>query len=230
MSPKDYELEDAYLRIRSTIKRAARSVAYQWPGVIDAEDVVQEIATRLWEHPESLLKIADMEPKAQYRAIVGMGHQIAKIERDRYDHFKCSYRYSVDEVKRVLNKGVLVKDVKGFDEAVFDLMEALEFLVVKTPQYADAILARYADGEDPTSSAEKKMLSRALTSLANAMNASNRRRKAQRDDGPGSRKAITNAQAHTISSSQYDGEDADWSEANRVERSMGIGFGAGGWK
>ncbi|QBP30534.1 RNA polymerase sigma factor [Mycobacterium phage Charm] len=220
----------ALMALYPVIERAAKSVAFQWPGVVDKDDIEQMIALQLWERPTSLLKVAAMEDKAQYRAVVGIGHQLASQERTDYDHYKGSYKYSVGEVKSLLTRNVLTEDVEGFTDAVIDLMDALEALVVKTPQYVESITSRYADGVVPKQGAAHKRLSDALTSLTNGMNTNARRRFMERDDGPGSRTVITNARAQTISQHQYDGEDNDYDEANRVESAMGIGFGAGGWK
>ncbi|QFG04631.1 RNA polymerase sigma factor [Mycobacterium phage Keziacharles14] len=223
------EHHDALMALYPVIRRAAKSVAYQWPGVVDADDAEQMIAMQLWERPNSLLKVHAMESKAQYRAIVGIGHQIASQERTDYDHYKGAFKYSVGDVKSLLSRGVLTSEVEGFTDAVIDLMEGLEAMVTKTPQYVDAITLRYADGDVPKAKTLQNALSRGLESLANAMNTSSRRRFAERDDGPGSRPVITNARAQIISQHQYDGDD-DYSEERRVEDAMGIGFGAGGWK
>ncbi|QGH78057.1 RNA polymerase sigma factor [Mycobacterium phage LoneWolf] len=200
------EVTAALMGLYPVIEKAARSVAHQWPGVVEEDDVVQMIAERLWEHQGSLLKVAAMEDRAQYRAVVGMGHQLASIERTDYDHYKGSYKYSVGDVKDLLNRNVLTQDVEGFTDAVIDLMEGLGAMIAKTPQYVDSITARYADGQVPPRGAAQKRLVDALTALTNSMNASGRRRHNERDDGPGTRTVLTNAQAQAISSHQYDGD------------------------
>jgi hypothetical protein len=192
--------------LRPLVRRAARSVAFQWPGVVDVDDVEQEIMLRLWESPGSVEKIREMEDRAKYRAVVGIGHQLASAERASYDYYKGSYRYSVAEIKDVLKRGVLVCPLGGFDEATHDLIEALMALAVKTPQYFDAITKRYADHLFPANTREKDALKNGLTSLADGMNKANKRRFSERDDGPGTRKAISNAKAQYIATSQYSGD------------------------
>ncbi|WRQ08644.1 DNA binding protein [Mycobacterium phage miche] len=210
-----------------TIKRAAKSVAFQWPGVIDVDDAEQTISLHLWERPTSLLKVRDMESKAQYRALVGMGHQLASQERDNYDYYKGSYYYSAKEVKDFLAKGILDPDQKSFKSQKIDIEEAIWEIA---PQYHAAILHRFVDGEIPENQQEKDALKNAIPALVTAMNRVHNRMAMERDDGPGSRKAITTATAQRVSGAQYDGEDSDWDETKRVEGAMGIGFGAGGWK
>ncbi|ERB55316.1 hypothetical protein N806_29755 [Rhodococcus sp. P27] len=193
--------------LMSDIRKAAKFIEYQWPGVMDAEDAEQSIILRLLETPGSIRKITRMDSKPKYRAIVGIGNQLASAERADFDYFKGSYRYNVDEVKRVLKLGVLTDDIEGWDEAVHDLIEALVVLVDKTPQYADAILSRYADDVIPTINAEKMLLKHGLTVLTTLMNKSHKRRFSERDEGPGSRPVITNESARKQSGNDWDGED-----------------------
>ncbi|AEK07327.1 DNA binding protein [Mycobacterium phage Fayely] len=200
------EHHDALQALYPVITKASRSVAFQWPGVVEQDDVLQMIAERLWENPTSLMKVAAMEDKAQYRAVVGIGHQLASQERTDYDHYKGSYKYSVNEVKDLLGRNVLTEDLTGFIDATVDLMDGLTAMVAKTPQYVDSITSRYADGVIPKQGAAHKRLVDALTALTNAMNANNKRRHNERDDGPGTRTVLTNAQAQAVSSHQYDGD------------------------
>ncbi|AEJ93466.1 sigma-K factor [Mycobacterium phage Benedict] len=201
--------------LEPVIRRAAKSVAFQWPGIVEQEDVEQEIWAHLLARESTLEKVKAMEKRAQYRAIVGIGHQIASQERTDYDHYKGSYTYAVEDVKNLLKRGVLTTKVDGFDAAVVDLMEGLEKLVVKTPQYVEAIISRYADGEVPSTKSAKHQLSRGLEALTKAMNQSARVQFATHDDGPGTRGQVS-------TEDHYEGNDFDFdSFANH----QGIGWG-----
>lgn len=189
------------------IKRAAKSVAFQWPGVIVAEDVEQSIFVHLLERPNSISKIEEMDERSRYRAIVGVGHQIASQERTDYDHFKGSYRYSVSEVKDLLKQGVLTDPPEHFKAEVIDLLDALDELVNRSPRYAEAINSRYADDAFPTSTSEKDALKNGLTALAGQMNKQHRTRYSERDDGLGTREVINTARALDVSGSEWDGDD-----------------------
>lgn len=188
------------------IKKAAQSVAWNWPGVIDADDAHQMIALRFLERPGSAAKVRAMPRDAQYRAVVGIGHQIASQEREDYNRFKGSYKWSVKEVKERLEDGVLVKPGKKETVFVTDLIDAMVALNKRSPQYVDSILSRYADFEIPPRGSEQVKLSRALTGLTLEMNRASRRNFAQRDAGPGTRAAISNAAARRISSQDYNGD------------------------
>lgn len=197
------------LKLQPTIKKAAKSVAYIWNNILDAEDAEQLINIRLLESPGTIKKIAAMERDAQYRAIVGMGHQLASIERADYDEFRGAYRYSLQEVKNALNSGILVEEFDHFHEVVFDLTESLKILKQKSPQYAEAIADRYVEFNQPLDPAGKMRLSRSLSALTDEMNKANKRRFANRIDGPGTRKPVRAEAAHYQSKRQWDDESAE---------------------
>ncbi|RYH63733.1 MAG: hypothetical protein EON54_07515 [Alcaligenaceae bacterium] len=204
MTTREEKLEE----LVPVILSAARTVENQWPGVADADDLQQEITIKLLESPSSLDKVFESERRLRFRILIRIGHQIASQERADYDYYKGSYRYSVEEAKSVLSKGILIEPLDGgFDEVVFDLMEALEVLATKNPGHSDAITKRYADEVIPTESAEKMVLSRALTSLVGEMNKSHSRRFSERDSGPGSRSVVSSEFAQEQLGKDWDGED-----------------------
>jgi hypothetical protein len=116
-----------------------------------------------------------------------------------------SYRYSVKEVKDALQAGVLIEEFDHFHEVVYDLIEGLQVLVKRTPQYVDSILERYVSFNVPERGASQVRLSNALEVLTNEMNKSHRRRFAMRDDGPGTRNVLSNRAAQVGTIVDYQG-------------------------
>jgi hypothetical protein len=199
-----------------TVKKAAKSVAFQWPGVIEADDVEQEIWVHLLERPGTVTKILDkMDDSAKYRAIVGIGHQIASKERNDYSYYSGNYKYSLADVKKILVEKILTSDEFHWNEAVSDIRESI--VTLKT-EYREAIAKRYVDGEVPAQGAPAMELTRAIESLTDAMNSNARRKYAERDEGLGTRKVISNAQARAITDNDYEGWEG--SEYNHL----------GGWR
>ena len=220
------------------IRRAAKSVAFQWPGIVDQEDVEQSLWLHLLERPGSVEKILGMEDDARYRAIIGIGHQLASKERTDYEHFSGNFRYSVKEVKALLSSGVL-KDLgpglasswsgeefytKGgeFEDAVLtknsmetDLLRGMAGLLKANASYYDAIRRTHLEDETSLEAVDRKRLERAQVALTTQMNRSFKRQHADRPDGPGTRRAISNSRAQRISMQQYsgayDGTGAGWS-------------------
>lgn len=206
----------SYEDLEQVVHRAAKSVAGQWPGIVDAEDVEQGLWEHLISRPNSIEKIRGMEDRAQYRAVVGIGHQIASQERTDLDYYRGSYTYSVKDAKDLLTRGVLTVAVDGFDAGILDLVEGLEQLVRRDiervakdqqpTRYAEAIVSRYADHTVPALKADQRRLENGMEALVRAMNQSARVNHAQRDDGVGTRAPVPAGVAQQASGSQYDGE------------------------
>lgn len=192
-----------YEDLEPVVTRASKSVAHQWPGVIEQEDLEQELWGYLLARPNTISKVRGLERKARDRFITRLGHQIASQERTDYDHYKGSYTYAVKDVKDLLSRGVLTVGVDGFDAAVVDLLEGLEKLVVKTPQYVEAVVGRYADNEVPGTQRGKDALRNGLEALTKEMNRSARVHFSERTDGIGTRN-----QAST--EDHYDGGEFDF--------------------
>lgn len=202
--------------IADEITRAARTVAAKWPGVLDEDDLVQDIWLRLLETPGYQDTLERMEPSDQRRAIQGLGHQIASRERSDYFHFTGNIRYGSDEVKRLLaNDGLQVVDsiaalgsvwdskedqVSGSREPTHlvetrvDLHEGMKALQASHLRYALAITDRYFFGIEPTSGAEWSRLSRAIKTLTEHMNSARSARQVSHD-GPGCRRVMSNQQS-----------------------------------
>ncbi|AXQ63558.1 hypothetical protein SEA_DIXON_52 [Mycobacterium phage Dixon] len=214
-----------YDELEPVIRRASKSVADQWPGVIEQEDAEQEIWAHLMAREGTVKKVLQMEGKARYRAVVGIGHQIASRERTDYDHYKGSYTYSVKDVKDLLNRGVLTVRVDGFDAATVDLMEGLEKLIRRDlereekgkprTRYAEVVVSRYADNEVPKQGAPAQKLTDALEALAREMNRSARVQFATRDDGPGTRSNVS-------TEDHYEANDFDFES---FASNQGFGWG-----
>lgn len=195
---------DSVEKLMPVIAKAARSVAYQWPGVVEADDVEQAIYLKLLESPGTVAKVEEYEERAKYRFLTRMGHQIASQERTDYDYYKGAFNYSVDDVKSALKERILTTSVfeKGQVEIGCDLFDALGALKV---EYVESIYCRYAEGQVPSKSAEKNRLSDALACLADEMNKVAKRKFSERHDGPGTRRTITSSRAQYESDEDYGG-------------------------
>jgi hypothetical protein len=158
------------------IKKAAKIVASQWPGVIDADDVEQEIWLYLVESPKSAQKALDAtEPKAQARFLTRIGHQRASKARAAFDYFRGAYKYSVKDTKSLLTSGGLSSDNQdGVKVEYTDLHEAFKALKERNGSYANAVAKRYLLCESMESTSDRHALERGITALTDEMNRSNR--------------------------------------------------------
>ncbi|AGK87254.1 helix-turn-helix DNA-binding domain protein [Mycobacterium phage BuzzBuzz] len=219
--------ENKIERLSKPIRRAAKIVASQWPGVIEADDLEQTLYLKLLESPGTVDKALALEPKAKDRFLVRMGHQIASQERTDYAYYKGSYRYSLAEVKKLLKSGALKgleldPEVQTYDSdggkpqggeskppinaAVLDLRAALEALRGRNEAYADALVKRYLFDEFAETKSEEDALRRGTEALTDEMNRVRRVEHVTRDDGPGTRQSVRRESARYVSKSQWDND------------------------
>ena len=208
------------MRLKVEVEKAAKTVAFKWPNVVSADDMEQELYLFLLERPNVIEKLlTEFDDKNRLNAIVQIGHQIASKEREDYEVFSGNFRYSVDEVRGILEDRALHDEdpslgsnwsiaedfiSKGgeFEDAVLnksssemDLRRGFGRLLKQNPKYADIIRRRYLDSESFEEAVDRMRLMRALTALTTEMNRSFKQQ--QKDhDGPGSRKPVTATAAH----------------------------------
>ena len=183
--------------IKEDIDKASRSVEYQWPGIIDADDAAQAIWEHILEAPGTQRDLMQMTPTARYRTISKIGHRIASQERTDYDHFTGNYKYSVDEVRKLLEEFMPDgPEVPATSVAQSASKLDLERSLFRLPErYFDLIVRRYGEGETSLGGADREALSQAVANLTSLMNSSNKQQYAERLDGPGTRPKATNAQS-----------------------------------
>lgn len=202
---------DALVEVLPDITRAARHVSLEWADVLDAEDIRQEIVVRLLEdnYAETL---RDMEDRPRRKTLFKIGVQIAAGERVDYEHFSGQYRYSTDEVRERLERGALdsvgedrLGTIAGDPAVAFsvedvDVRHAFPSL---TENHQDAIRYWLSKDRGPLTAAERMTVTRAVDALTHELNRAFRRR-AEAHDGPGSRKAMSNARARVANKAQED--------------------------
>lgn len=199
-------------KIEDAVRRAAKSVAHQWPGVVENDDIEQMIWLKLLEEPNTVKTAVELDKKAMDRFVTRIGHQLASQERTDYDYYKGSYRYSLKEVKDLLDQGILTEPLKAFKAELLDINDALDEV---SDSHANAIWRRYAEHESTKDDKQfENALMNGLESLVSKMNQVQKRRYAERTDGPGTR-----GQAST--ENHYDGGSFDFEQ---FAQAQGIGW------
>lgn len=187
------------------IRKAANTVAFKWPNVVESEDVAQDIFLLFMTRPNSVDKLEAMEPPKRYASLVRIGHQIAAGERNDNDVFSGNFSYSVEEVKSALNKGALSPQTGKFDPVAFDIRESLEALKVRNENYSNAIYQRYVL-EVP---AERNALNRGLEKLTSLMNRTRMDKDSDFANGGRYRTSVSNRSAVLDTQDGYEGVDTD---------------------
>lgn len=197
------------------ISRAAHIVARKWPGVIDADDVNQEIWVRLLSQKTSALDALD--PDARLRTLVRIGDQVAADYRNDHEVFSGNVYYGTDDVRALLKKGLLAKRREDLDAAsetlteFIDLHEGAVMLRNTQPQHAAVVSDVFLFGNEDD---DRKRATRAVDALTRCMNRVHTTRYAH--EGPGSRRAISNSAGRTAVSKDYNGESPDYQRSTRV--------------
>jgi hypothetical protein len=195
------------------VRKAAQTVAWQWPGVLDVEDAEQELWLELMD-PGTMTSLRDsFDDKNRQSALINMGHRIGNKALNEYQIATGNFKYSVNRVKEILQDAANQEqhpEVKLLTRSdLFSLTRGMEILRQKNAGHADAISSRYREGKIPKGKSAINKLWRALTSLTTHMNRSYKQQYAERSDGPGTRKAISNVAAQVISAKQYAGDYSD---------------------
>jgi hypothetical protein len=181
------------------IATAAKRAADGWPHMVDADDVNQEIWTRLLESPGTVETVMGLTGHERVALLTRIGHQAASVIRTDYDHFNGNFYYSVNEVRELLKSGALSAGCENTQTERLDIDEGLDGL---NNRYARLLFKRYGLVEPMESGADQDALERAVTALARAMNRMHRTRAAEYQDGPGSRRSVSNAHASVITRRQ----------------------------
>ena len=201
------------IELNKDIAKAAKAVSLDWPGVIEADDIQQELWVRVLESEKTLNAITNSEPALRMDLLKRMGVQVASKYANDYEVFTGNIFYSSAHVRRVLESGLLTatrRDLAEMDETLtefLDLHESFDVLKRINQEQAQAIWSDFVEANfDKTSPAARKKLSRAVNHLTDLMNQAYKRRMASYEDGPGSREVMSNARARAISSTQWEGK------------------------
>lgn len=180
-------MKELYTLLNDSVQRAATSAAYKWHGLLEAEDIEQELWVEILDSPATAGKLEGSDADLVTDLLARMADRICIKERDSYEHFSGQYRYSVNEAKTVVEAFFL----RSGEELLIDLVDvevAFDRLGETNPAQADAIFRRYALGETTTgNSAFNNSLTRGLTKLTDYMNRNFKDRGREHRDGPGTR-------------------------------------------
>lgn len=219
--------DDEYKLLEPDVKTAAKTTAREWDGIIETDDAEQEIWVRLLESPSSLAEISGMDQAARVSALTRIGRQIGSGYRDDYGYFSGNYQYSANEVREMLDRGALeanptdgdfgsdMPPIWEYEASIIqqfertdtetatqriDLALGMRGLRDAASPYFAIIVNKFRNGIGPD---HWKTTTRAVDALTHEMNRVNTRRKANYEQGPGTRKAMSNDQAQKLTRNEY---------------------------
>lgn len=200
--------DETYNQLAKAVHYAARATQDEWPGIVEADDVEQDIWVRLLESPGSAERLADMNDRDRKVSLNKIGRQLAIEERSSHEWFSGQVHYSTDDVREMLEAGALVNEGFMGDDDRLDFGEGVISLREANPNFVSALWDRYEETEetrifDLDSSTNRDRIARAVRKLTNFMNGSQKARN-ENHTGPGSRKAISNADARHITDNVWE--------------------------
>lgn len=221
MSDKNEAVTELY----PEIQRAAKKIANEWSDVVEADDLTNDIVIRLLEGNKGYaVTLREMEIPQRTKTLNMIASQLASEARDTYEYFHGNFRYSLEEVRQLLRGGALFHVGQEIVESHFSKREEAggatdpNPLGFKEPKVRDQtenldvevcfrslsenhrkiLVAKYHTGNYDGNPGR---VFEAEEALMHAMNRNFRVGKTNHD-GPGSRKAISNAQAAAINKRQ----------------------------
>ncbi|SHN24275.1 hypothetical protein [Streptomyces yunnanensis] len=219
---------DEWDKLYLAATKAGGIVAKKFPGSVEADDLTQGVMERFIECENAARKLLDSGDvggdRTIFKALLIMANQVASAEVNRHRQFHGNFSYTTDHVRKLLASGLLIKAEDGnmFEAQlnslttgrkskkdfvtrvnVDDKIDLERGFTQLTRGQREVIVRRYVDG-DTLNNVERRDLTRAVEALTIRMNGSAALNKADHD-GPGSRRAITNASARAITGNSYDG-------------------------
>ncbi|WP_298075383.1 hypothetical protein [uncultured Corynebacterium sp.] len=173
----------------ATVKSVARQAAYRWNGLVDAEDVEQDLWLFIMTSP-SVSEYMDRSSDGEIRsALRKKADSICSQERDSYDHFTGNFHYSTRDVADILAR---VADCLGVTEAErMDLQLGMEELEAEYPNQFENVKKYFYAGAESRDRVDRVRKSRCLEKLTTTMNRKRSQRDLDRAEGLGTRPLST---------------------------------------
>jgi len=165
------------------VETAARGSARKWP-TLDWEDVRQDVWVYLLERPNQLDQlVGEEDPSTQLRKIAG---QQAAMAADVYEFFSGQYEYGTDEVRTLLEMGLITNREAATLTESTDLSTGMLMLKSSNKKMFDVVVNKYVHGIEPNRRADT---SDAIDKLTVLMNRANTSARYEDHQGPGARTA-----------------------------------------
>lgn len=190
-------------------KAAARRVSFQWPSVIEEDDLAQDVVLRLLDSPGALQRIETEDEISVKAFMVKVAHQVASDQMVDYDHFSGNYLYDTVEVRVLLEEQAWLLKSNKLSAEIMDLKEAMKNLVKKNSGYYADLVNKYQHEIDYSDNTGKSRIRRGVASLTEEMNWIGVRRRKDFIEGPGSRKAYTSKAGQVSATTDWQGDYGD---------------------
>lgn len=186
------------------IQKVARKAEADWPGLVEAEELVQDICIKVLESPATVAGLSAMDSDDRYRTLHKISQRLASKARTDYARFSGTFRFSVVEVRALLESagdpengsmksswstGDYTMSGGAHSDATADaalknlpvsegrklLRQALSELKSSNIRQYDVLVERFVEEKTPRDQAQRDMINRALISVTTKMNHGHKR-------------------------------------------------------
>lgn len=182
------------------IEKAARWAHYDWKGVMEYDDIYQELWMFLLERESLQNKVLTGSAGEMQNRFRKVANSICANEQVEYEHFSGNFQYTPSDVRAIIDTA---ESERSWDENV-DYSKGLDRLCNWFPKQYDTFMEYLIDGL-PEALADRRRVYRSIDKLAECMNKirRDRNREAHYGEGPSIRseepeKIVTSWDTFTI--------------------------------
>lgn len=182
------------------IEKAARWAHYDWKGVMEFDDIYQELWMFLLESPAMQNKVLVGSTEELQNRFRKAANKFCAREQVEYEHFSGNFQYTPADVRAIIDTAEVDR---SWDENV-DYSKGLDRLCNWFPTQYDTFMGYLVDGL-PEALADRRKVYRSIDKLAECMNKirRDRNREAHYGEGPSIRneepeKIVTSWDTFTI--------------------------------
>lgn len=168
--------------VEDVVCRVAKSVASAWRGMLDYDDLHQELWMFILERPSVQgRKLDKLEQLLRWQA-----NALCKREQVDYDHFSGNFQYTPRDVREM---AVSLEECSGTEEEQADYDLGIEILWKYKPEKFEDLIDWFERGDewDKSSSTVRSRIQYMFDALTDAMNEVRKARLRERTEGPGTK-------------------------------------------
>lgn len=177
---------DVYKKAEPLVERAARKASFAWHGVMEYDDVYQELWMYILESGKVQEDFFTRTESEINRMLDKKANYLCKQEQIDYDHFSGNFQYSPKDVIALLGR----EDAKRTPDERVDLDEGLETLVRWYPAQYDHLMSWLYNSDEwdmKSNSTARVRKTRAVEKLTDCMNDARKWRSKDRKEGLGTK-------------------------------------------